>query len=263
MALMVVGFTCCAVLSPRSPSAREQLGRLWRPLAAGVFTGLGLWAEFFQAVAYNSLDVLQRCLRDGCKPVGDFLGVFFLVEFVGGVSLASLLYWCSDIKRYPYRYIVCSNCLYILWSAELQLVCKHFLYKYKVDCTFLDSSFLGGFASQSSQGKTSRFQLIKQVGRLYFNCGLLLSPCCIVCVEVPQDYYLAFCCVDSLSKQLLYGDLGLIVAWVVDVDYTNLTPVSSQLQFIYIRADIMVTLYLCVNVLADQEVCTGSRVWFI
>ena len=185
MALIVVGFIYYAILLPRSSSACKQLSRLQRLLTVGIFTRLGFQAEFFQAVAYNSLDVLQRCLRDSCKPISDFLGIFFLVKFVGGVSLASLLCWCSDVERYPYRYMVCSNCPYIFWSVELQLVYKCFLYKYKVDYTFLGFSFLGRFAGQGSQGETLRFQLIKQVGRLYFNYGLLPSLYYIVYIKVP------------------------------------------------------------------------------
>ena len=150
MALIVVGFTYYAILLPRSPSACKQLNRLQRLLVAGVFTRLGLQAEFFQVVIYNSLDTLQRCLRDSYKPISNFLGIFFLVKFVGGVSLASLLCQCSDVKHYLYRYIVCSNCLYVLQSVKLQSVYKRFLYKYKVDCTFLNSSFLSRFAGWGS-----------------------------------------------------------------------------------------------------------------
>ena len=118
VALMVVGFTYCAVLSLCSFSAYKQLSRLQQLLMAGVFTKLGLQAEFFQIVIYNSLNILQRCLRDSCKPISNFLNIFFLVKFIGGISLASSLYQCSDVKHYLYRYIVCSNCLYILQSAE-------------------------------------------------------------------------------------------------------------------------------------------------
>ena len=175
MALIVVGFAYYTILSPRSPSAREQLGRLRQPLAAGVFTRLGLQAVFFQAVTYNPLDILQRCLRYYYQPISNFLSIFFLVKFISSVFLAGLLRQCGNVKRYPYRYVVCGNCLYILWSAEFQLVYKRILYKYKVDYTFLGSSFLGRFASQGSQGEASRFQLVKQVGRLCFDCSLLPS----------------------------------------------------------------------------------------
>ena len=159
--------------------------------------------------------------------------------------------------------MVCSYCLYIFYPIELQLVYKCFLYKYQVNYTLLDPSFLGRFTSQGSQGEALRFQFVKQVSYLYFYYGLLASLYYIVCIKVPQDYYLAFYYINSILQQSLRSYLGPIIAQVIDVNYTNLTPIYSYLYFSYIRANSLVALYLYTNILANQEVYAGSQVRFV
>ena len=57
--------------------------------------------------------------------------------------------------------------------------------------------------------------------------------------------------------------MGLIVLQVIDINYTNLVPISSQLQFSYIRVNSLVAIYLYIDTLANQEVYLHRQVQFV
>ena len=147
MALLVVYLAYYTILTPYPLYTCKQLYCFQRLFILNIFIRLSLQVIFIQAVTYSSLYILQRYLRGYYQSISDFLGVFFLVKFFNGVSLVSLQRQDSDVKGYPYRYMVCGQCLYVFQPAELQLVYQRFLYKYKVNYALLGSSFLGRFTS--------------------------------------------------------------------------------------------------------------------
>ena len=159
--------------------------------------------------------------------------------------------------------MVCGYYLYIFSPIECQPVYKCILYKCQVDYALLDPPFLGRFASQGSKDEALRFQFVKQVSRLCFYYSLRSFLYYIVCVKVPQDYYLTFYYIDSILQESLYSYLGSIITQVINVNYTNLAPICSYLYFSYIRANRLVALRLYTNVLTNQEARAGSRVWFV
>ena len=142
---MVISYTYYTILLPYPLYACKQLYCLQRLFILNIFIRLGFQAVFIQAVIYSYLYILQCYLRGYYQSISDFLGVFFLIKFFNGISLVSLWRQNSNVKGYPYRYIVYSQYLCIFQPAELQSVYQHFLYKYNVDCTLLGSFFLGRF----------------------------------------------------------------------------------------------------------------------
>ena len=107
IALLIVCLAYYTILTPRPLYTYKQLYCLQQLLILSIFIRLNFQAVFIQAVIYSSLYILYYCLRGYCQSISNFLRVFFLIKFFNSVSLVNLQYWDSDIKGYPYRYIIC------------------------------------------------------------------------------------------------------------------------------------------------------------